>query len=405
MKINEKIIGSFLALNLILGGVGILSLSFMGRAKNDIRKAIKSEVLEARFQVDIKDDIQALKFNLLALIFEQNSKQQQDRYQKEVDSLLMSLNSQIDEALNNHQENSEKLKSEWRTNELEKEQIEDQSEEIQALQSLKQRLLQHDRLIVEYRQLLATNNISEAQQFWSNQLEPFLADEIRQLSGDESEASFGEVNEKVNQISQQLNRHQNIIYSTFFIGVLFSFLLARLIALGIVKPINQLKVAAIQLSTGDLDYSIDINSNDEIGQLAKSFKLIGIGLRENTISKSYFARILAAMTDSLIVTDLQGNIQTVNHVTCQLLQYSEAEFTKRKIQNFLIDYSWWNNHLSESDLPQNYQTKYITKDGQRIPITFSGSFIFDKPDTPCGLVFIARKLRTASQPSHSSIFK
>lgn len=404
MKINEKIIGSFLALNIVLGGTAILSLSFMGRAQNDIQKTVKSEVIEGKFQLDIKDNIYKLEANLLTIILLKKDGIATDRYQKQVNSLFIDIEDQINGALKHHRTNTKQLQSELRKNHLEKEQIEDQKEEIEDLESLEQRIVEYKSLVAQFEQLLETDRINAAQEFWLTELQPKLSQEIAGLSGDDSEASFGEVNEKVNDISEQLSSHEKIIYSTCFIAVLISFFLARQISLSIVRPIDKLKDAALKLSSGDLDYEITIETKDEIGQLARCFKQIGTGLKENTVSKSYLTRILTAMKDSLIVTDLAGNIQTVNGVTCKLLQYSEPELTRRKVQNCFIESSWWNESLSESDLPQNLQNKYITSAGQRIPIAFSASFIYNDSGDPSGLVFVARVLKTSTSASRSTIF-
>ncbi len=392
MKINQKIIGSFLALNIVLGGTAILSLSFMGRTQNDIQKTVKSEVIEGRFQIKIKDNFQKLEANLLTIILLKKDGIEIDTYQKQVDLLFIDIEEQINGALKNHRTNKKQLESEFRKNQLEKEQIEDQKEEIEDLELLKQKIVEYKSLVAQFQQLLETDRINEAQELWLTELQPKLSQEIAELSGEDSDASLAEVNETVNDISDQLSRHEKIIYSTCFIAVIISFFLARQISLSIVRPIDKLKDAALRLSSGDLDYEINIETKDEIGQLARCFKQIGNGLKENTVSKSYLTRILTAMKDSLIVTDLAGNIKTVNGVTCKLLQYSERELTKRKFQNCLIESSWWNDYLSESELPQNLQNKYITSKGQRIPINFSASFIYNESGDPCGLVFVARVL-------------
>lgn len=403
MKINEKIIGSFLLLNFFLGGIGLLSVSFMGKAKNDIVKAVKSEVIEGKYQVKIKDTIQELESNLFAIGWQKEGLDL-DRYQQRIDKNLIDLEQTINQALNNHNNNLEQLTSEWRKDELEKDQIEDQEEEIESLEGLKQRIIKYKSLIFKYRELLKSDNIIIAQEFFLTQLEPKISNEIDGLSGEESEASLGEVNEKVNEVSEQLSRHQNIIYSTFFIAVIISIILARQISLGIVRPIGKLKESAIRISSGDFDYEINIETKDEIGQLARCFKQMGIGLKKNTVSKTYLTRILSAMTDSLIVTNLKGEIQTVNGVTCKLLQYSEAKLNQEKIQNLLIESSWWKDELSSSDLPQNYQTKYITAFGHRIPVIFSASFIYDRSDSPSGIVFVARQLDRVQIQNKSKLF-
>jgi len=391
MKVNEKIIGSFLLLNFFLGGIGLLSVSFMGKAKNDIVKAVKSEVIEGKYQVKIKDTIQELESNLFAIGWQKEGLDL-DRYQERIDKNLIDLDQTINQALNNHNNNLEKLTSEWRKDELEKDQIEDQEEEIESLEDLKQRIIKYKPLIVKYRELLKADNITTAQEVFLTELEPKISNEIDELSGEETEASLGEINETVNEVSEQLNQHQKIIYSTFFIAVIISIILARQISLGIVRPIGKLKESAIRISSGDFDYEINIENKDEIGQLAQCFKQMGIGLKKNTVSKTYLTRILSAITDSLIVTNLKGEIQTVNGVTCKLLQYSEAKLNQDKIQNLLIESNWWKDELSSSDLPQNYQTKYITAFGERITVIFSASFIYDRSGSPSGIVFVARQL-------------
>lgn len=55
------------------------------------------------------------------------------------------------------------------------------------------------------------------------------------------------------------------------IGVIISIILGLLISNIIKKPINQLVVASTEIANGNLDVSIDIDTKDELGQLAKAF--------------------------------------------------------------------------------------------------------------------------------------
>jgi signal transduction histidine kinase len=60
------------------------------------------------------------------------------------------------------------------------------------------------------------------------------------------------------------------------IGILLSIFLVRII----VKPIRQLSLGTRQLASGDLNYHVDVQSNDEIGELADSFNAMASDLRK-----------------------------------------------------------------------------------------------------------------------------
>ena len=71
---------------------------------------------------------------------------------------------------------------------------------------------------------------------------------------------------------------------TILIASLLAFLLgitlAVIIARGIIKPVNKVKDAANAISKGDLSTRIDLEQNDEIGQLAKAFREMSDSLNE-----------------------------------------------------------------------------------------------------------------------------
>lgn len=56
------------------------------------------------------------------------------------------------------------------------------------------------------------------------------------------------------------------------IVVLMAIVVSLLLATSFMRPLRQLRVAADRISKGDLDVEIDINSRDEVGELADSFQ-------------------------------------------------------------------------------------------------------------------------------------
>lgn len=60
-----------------------------------------------------------------------------------------------------------------------------------------------------------------------------------------------------------------------------------------IRPINQVVDAAEKIANGNLDISLDINSNDEIGLLANSFSIMSSGLREIILDVDYLLEEMA----------------------------------------------------------------------------------------------------------------
>ena len=83
------------------------------------------------------------------------------------------------------------------------------------------------------------------------------------------------------------DKYTDMKYSAFwifggvnFIGILMALAVAYLIADTIVKPVSQLRKATAEIEKGNFDYSLDIQSLDEIGSLAASFKKMCLELKE-----------------------------------------------------------------------------------------------------------------------------
>ena len=74
--------------------------------------------------------------------------------------------------------------------------------------------------------------------------------------------------------------YENVLYSVVLVGAVF-LLLAMLFARTIVRPIEALKDAAHALKGGDYDRAnITVRTNDEVGQLARTFNVMIDVLRQ-----------------------------------------------------------------------------------------------------------------------------
>jgi len=75
----------------------------------------------------------------------------------------------------------------------------------------------------------------------------------------------------VSQISKEVNKIRMYTIIAAIICVLLLSLISTFISMGISRPVNRLKKTILAVENGDLDVAVEIESNDEIGQLSKSF--------------------------------------------------------------------------------------------------------------------------------------
>ncbi|MFH1664762.1 MAG: ATP-binding protein [Candidatus Omnitrophota bacterium] len=132
-------------------------------------------------------------------------------------------------------------------------------------------------------------------------------------------------------------------------GLLFrvAFYIALLVALFITaagyvisgifsKPIEKLREASEHIAEGDLDYGISVDSDDEIGILARSMRAMVDKIKDKQtellLEKGYTDNIIASMMDTLIVIDEEGMIRAANKEALDLLGYTEEELIGRSAE-------------------------------------------------------------------------
>jgi PAS domain S-box-containing protein len=100
------------------------------------------------------------------------------------------------------------------------------------------------------------------------------------------------------------------------------------------QPIKKLRDAALSLGKGEDISAIDIQTKDEIGELAASFHQMARDIHGRTVSKDYVENIIKTMVEPLVVTDSNGGIVLVNEAFTKLLRYKLEEIKGKHIQMF-----------------------------------------------------------------------
>jgi methyl-accepting chemotaxis protein len=89
-----------------------------------------------------------------------------------------------------------------------------------------------------------------------------------------------------------------VITVSIIVGVMLAISLGVIISRAISRPVSQIASIAESISKGDVEHSIDINTRDEIGMLANSFRNLIVYMKE-----------LAASAESIASNDLTVKIE------------------------------------------------------------------------------------------------
>ena len=125
--------------------------------------------------------------------------------------------------------------------------------------------------------------------------------------------------------------------------------------------------------------------------------------KNEIISREYADNIIRSMTESLIVVSPQGIIETVNPATCALLGYEQKEIVGQPVGKVVAEEEEEEEEeelfkgsgiedLIKKGSVQNVERAYLSKDGAKIPVLFSGSVMRDEDGKIQGIVCVAQDI-------------
>ena len=142
-------------------------------------------------------------------------------------------------------------------------------------------------------------------------------------------------------------------------------------------PVERLTKTVKAFSSGKLTVKAEVNTEDEVGELAASFNSMTEVLQRTTVSRDYVDNILKTILNTLIVTQPDGTIASANHATLDLLGYEEGELVGLAIDQIIADGSIPQDrtmaHLIKGERITNIEQFYLSKQGHKIPMIFSSS--------------------------------
>jgi len=201
-----------------------------------------------------------------------------------------------------------------------------------------------------------------------------------------------------------LSRIKHIFIITLFLIPIIAWLFGLFVSRIVAAPIHRLHKAIEIIGVGNLDYKVDIDVKDEIGQLSRAFNKMVEDLKRTSSSivilnkeiierkkveeallkaKAFSDSLIASMQDGLSILDNQGVHIDVNPAFCQMTGFSREE---------LIGVGPLHPYWSEDGFEEvkkafqktlrgefsNFELNFVRKNGELFPVIVSPSWIKDK---------------------------
>ena len=236
-----------------------------------------------------------------------------------------------------------------------------------------------------------------AYNFFKKTLEPHYRENIYPIIHQYRKNVQEQMEIRIRQILNEYIPNASIIIILSTIGTLCTVIFLGIwTSRSISRPIRQLTHAALDIGKGQLDTRISINSSDEIGILAQAFKGMAHDLGQTTVSKSYVDNIIKSMLDTLIVVDIDLTITKVNQSTLNLLGYDGNELLGEPISKIILEEQSPLRSsigiLMQNGAISNVEKTYLTRDGRKIPVLFSGAVMYGDNGEIQGIVCAARDI-------------
>ncbi|MCP3682163.1 MAG: HAMP domain-containing protein [bacterium] len=274
MKIRQKMISGFLVIVLLVAAVGVMCLYQLHRIAEPLRKDIPEKIREISESSRLDGLAQFIRYydEVLTQSARNYAFTQDKKWEQRYRDVEPELDRIIKEA-------------------IEKGDAEDKvffSSVDQANLTLVQ--MEYEAIeFVSKGQAGKAVKILEDQEYWNQKkiYEQGIRDYVRRkgIQYDEALATSTEEVELANNKTQKLIDISTLLVLIFVVvALMLSIGVGYLIYYSISNPFVKLKAAAVEIGAGHLDTQIEINSNDEIGQLAASFTKMTEDLRKSTTS-------------------------------------------------------------------------------------------------------------------------
>ena len=204
------------------------------------------------------------------------------------------------------------------------------------------------------------------------------------------------VNAYVPTLNEELSALQRSVRRGHLWGALAVLLLGTGIALygahHMVNPLRRLAEQAGRIGRGDFDTGYDIQDRqDELGDLGRAFEAMRRRLQDTTIRRDYLDKVLASMSEAVIVTDAAGKIEHLNAAAARMLGYEPSQLEGSDFTRIVALDA---RRLTDFAVPQANpkESTFVTNTGQPLPVSYTSSMLLDDNGETVGRIYAAQNI-------------
>lgn len=165
-----------------------------------------------------------------------------------------------------------------------------------------------------------------------------------------------------------------------------------------INDINEINETIISYANGDFSKRITIsNEKSSIDAILAGINMLGEELESTTVSRDYFSSIYNAVSDIMIVTDINGSITNCNSTTKAYFGNDCSALMKTDFRKWFLNSDKSNidasiNLLKIEGNSHTFETEIKDSKGNHVPLTCSISKIHNRHQDLIGYLIIAKDI-------------
>jgi diguanylate cyclase (GGDEF)-like protein/PAS domain S-box-containing protein len=135
------------------------------------------------------------------------------------------------------------------------------------------------------------------------------------------------------------------------------------------EPLRHVTHALERTAHGDFETELDVPSGGDLGELAAAFDGMRKSLRSSIVSRDYFDRLLANMSEGIFVADPQGRIERANLAAHEMLGLEAGQLLGRPIVEILASSD--GERLAPAPRLMPREARFVKSDGSTLNVSYT----------------------------------